>query len=965
MNDKERETSYRNPAQEEAIRSEGPTLVIAGPGTGKTYTIIQRALHLIQDEKVKPEQIMIVTYTVKVSKELMTRLTDELSRRNIEVNLHEMYIGTFHHICRRLLKEFREYTRLERSFIETDQFEQQYMVYEHLHDFEEIPGFEKVVLRSYTHGVTGAKIFFSPWKRCKKICEYVNRLEEELVHPEEMVRNGDERIRILGWMMMRYRKLAKNRNFLDFTRLQTETWYILSEKESVRKQVTGRVKYILVDEYQDSNSIQEKLVQLLGGSGRGLFVVGDDDQSIYRFRGASVSNILQFSHQFSVNCKVITLDTNYRSNQGIVTFCMKWMAAPSWFTWERGGKRYRYLKGKIHSKNSDGGVPSVVKITSRKNEKELEGKIVSFIETLKTEGCITDYNQVAILFDSVKGKRAIGLQYALYRRGIPVYAPRSGHFFERREVAWLLGCLLYLFPKVWESLKKGKELDETEGIRDKYVTFLSMAKTAMKEKSDLKEALDKEKKALSLKGTTSFSLLGLCYRILSFAPFSAIIDQAAVSESNEARNLETITRLISRFECFIEENHGHGQETAEDVEIFFSKYLRLWFENGVGEYEDEEVYAPPGRVSFLNIHQSKGLEYPVVIVASLYDYPRGEDLLIAKAVEKVTGRKSYEPYGDVRDFDFRRKYYTAFSRAETLLALACNTEKGKEPYKAFQKPLDSLPEFDDSSLSYGKLHFRSVGISGFKQHFSFTSQIALYEDCPLKYKLNRVYRFAPVRGMALLYGTLVHETIEDIHRRVLHGEEESLTPANIYAWMITDYQAMAKTENTWLSQKELDRAFQEIMGYVSYRQGNWSMVKEAEYPLEMVEDEYIISGTIDLLQTEEGKTDIIDFKTGHKPEEGSPLLAKYESQLSIYAYLVKEKMGADIGRLLLYFTGEEGDPLHEVPFTPQIISEKMRLFDRCAKQIMAGDFNHKAKWEGKEIPYPCRMCEWKRYCGRE
>ena len=157
--------SIQNPDQYEAIHSEGPTLVIAGPGTGKTYTIIQRVLYLIRDRKVKPEQIMIVTYTVKASKELMTRLTNELSRQGIEINLHEMYIGTFHHICRRLLKEFREYTRLERNFIETDQFEQQYMVYEHLADFEEIPNFELVVQSSYINNRTGEEVTVPPWKR--------------------------------------------------------------------------------------------------------------------------------------------------------------------------------------------------------------------------------------------------------------------------------------------------------------------------------------------------------------------------------------------------------------------------------------------------------------------------------------------------------------------------------------------------------------------------------------------------------------------------------------------------------------------------------------------------------------------------------------------------------------------------------------------------------------------------------
>lgn len=135
---------------------------------------------------------MIVTYTVKASKELMTRLTNELSRQGIEINLHEMYIGTFHHICRRLLKEFREYTRLERNFIETDQFEQQYMVYEHLAEFEKIPNFEMVVRSSYINRAE-EEVKVAPWKRCRTICQYVNRLSEELMNPEDMTRSGDEK----------------------------------------------------------------------------------------------------------------------------------------------------------------------------------------------------------------------------------------------------------------------------------------------------------------------------------------------------------------------------------------------------------------------------------------------------------------------------------------------------------------------------------------------------------------------------------------------------------------------------------------------------------------------------------------------------------------------------------------------------------------------------------------------------
>ena len=157
-----------NDSQKAAILSEGPTLLIAGPGTGKTYTIIQRVLYLIREKRVKPEEIMLVTYTLKASKELTTRLTDVLSKAGIEVNRHEMYIGTFHHICRQILKEFQEYTHLPKNYLAVDQFEQQYLVYEHLQEFAAIPNFRRVIQDSYLK--QGKLIGISPWHQCQTIC---------------------------------------------------------------------------------------------------------------------------------------------------------------------------------------------------------------------------------------------------------------------------------------------------------------------------------------------------------------------------------------------------------------------------------------------------------------------------------------------------------------------------------------------------------------------------------------------------------------------------------------------------------------------------------------------------------------------------------------------------------------------------------------------------------------------------
>lgn len=954
-----------NDSQKAAIHSEGPTLLIAGPGTGKTYIIIQRVLYLIREKRVKPEEIMLVTYTQKASKELTTRLTDVLSKAGIEVNLHEMYIGTFHHICRKILKEFQEYTHLPKNYLSVDQFEQQYLVYEHLSEFAAIPNFRRVIQDSYLK--QGELIRISPWHQCQTICRYVNGLSEELLLPEEMRRTcGNQlggRIEVLARMMMKYTRLEEERHFIDFSRLQKETYALLSSHPEILDSLQKRIRYIMIDEYQDTNFIQEQLIRLLGGSSQQIFVVGDDDQSIYRFRGASIGNILGFSKIYET-CHTFKLDTNYRSHPGIVRFCMDWMRGlKSW----RGadGRMFRYVKGDIHAASEETGTP-VLRITG-KDLSECHARIADFIEGLKERGQITDYNQVAVLCSSVKSNASRALQLQLRRKGIASYAPRAGWFFKRQEVEWLIGTLLLLFPSFSDSMENRDDMQETRGILDTYFECMGVARMMLAKTGHraLKDWLDRTRSVISYEKKLPASFLHLVYQMLSFAPFSDILDSAVRGESNAARNLSAITRLIARFGFFLPENHGHGEETVEDVHLFFSRYLRLWFENGVNEYEDEERYAPSGSVSFLNIHQAKGLEYPVVIVPSLDERARwdAESDLISRVVEKVSGRKPAEPPKEMKNFDLWRKYYTAFSRAETLLVLASSQKKG-DTSEEFQWIMPALPAYNAKEADYHHLTCRPVGRNVFKPRFAFTSQIALYEECPMKYLWHRVYRFAGTQGSHAMYGELVHETIEDIHRAVLRGEAERATPSVIYGWMMANYISLSDKENSWLPEAKLKQAFSEILGYVDFRKGNWDDALAAECPLELVKDDYILNGTIDLLSGNGDQVRVIDFKTGKKPPMDSPLMEKYLSQLEIYAYLVETKLGRSVERLVLYFTSDGKDPCVVFPMSKERVKKRIEEFDKMSRRILARDFARRCEMKKNELPTACRFCDFRKYCGR-
>lgn len=524
-----------------------------------------------------------------------------------------------------------------------------------------------------------------------------------------------------------------------------------------------------------------------------------------------------------------------------------------------------------------------------------------------------------------------------------------------------------LFPGFSDSMENRDDMQETRGILETYFECMGVARMmlAKPEHRALKDWLDRTRSVISYEKKLPASFLHLVYQMLSFAPFSDILDSAVRGESNAARNLSAITRLIARFGFFLPENHGHGEETVEDVHLFFSRYLRLWFENGVNEYEDEERYAPSGSVSFLNIHQAKGLEYPVVIVPSLDERARwdAESDLISRVVEKVSGRKSAEPPKEMKNFDLWRKYYTAFSRAETLLVLASSQKRG-DTSEEFQWIMPALPAYNAKEADYHHLTCRPVGRNVFKPRFAFTSQIALYEECPMKYLWHRGYSFAGTQGSHAMYGELVHETIEDIHRAVLRGEADRVTPPAIYGWMMANYISLSDKENSWLPEAKLKQAFAEIRGYVDFRKVNWDDALAAECPLELVKDDYILNGTIDLLSGNGDKVRVIDFKTGKKPPMDSPLMEKYLSQLEVYAYLVETKLGRSVERLVLYFTSDAENPCVVFPMSKERVEKRMEEFDATARRILARDFARRCEMKKNELPTACRFCDFRKYCGR-
>lgn len=947
-----------NESQRLAIKTaDGPVLIMAGPGTGKTHTLVQRAIFLIQERGVQPEQILMATFTEKAAKELVTRITNELTERGIATNINEMYIGTFHSLCLRIIKEHLEYTRLKKNYRTLDQFDQSYTVFQNIYKFRNIPGIDAVLSKG------GA------WRQAGEICGFVNNLAEELIDPNDLKSDPDPQIAALGSMLDTYQEVLSENNLMDFSAIQTEAYWLLKNNPLILAEIQSKIQYVMIDEYQDTNYIQEQLVFLLGGSHNNICVVGDDDQGLYRFRGATIRNILEFPSKFAEGeCKIIPLVVNYRSNSDIVDFYNEWMATTDGARFRFRWKGFRYDKMIKPETKSTINSPAVVKLASNEDLDEWCEKILLFIQKLMDSGKLNDYNQISFLFNSVKHERVTKLARYLEDNGVNVYSPRSDMFFQREEIKLMTGCLMLMFPKYIIGLEEeGYQYLQPEHYKY-YRSCVMTANTYLErsEAADFRNWIRRRGKIhSSLKDTTDYAYSGLIYQMFEFSPFSDILDtdmRVGLVDLRPARNVSLFTQIVNKFEYLHRVEVFSSKSIDINTEKFFNLYLRLLFDGGISEYEDDAEYAPSGCVSFLTIHQSKGMEFPIVFVDSLGNTPRKahKDIMLV-VEEKYYKRSAFEPHDQTKFFDFWRLYYTAFSRAQDLLILTCNEDK-RTPSKYFSEVYEELVDVEGSEFDIFEFEFKDVKDVNLKGTFSFTSHITVYETCSLQYKFYKELEFAPVRVNAMLFGMLVHQTIEDIHRAAFRREEYLINPDNIVGWFDTNYTSLVKSERSYLAEPQRNAALNQVLRYADRQAGQWHTIKDSEVDVSLVKPDYIIEGKIDLIKGEGDTVDIVDFKSEKKPDifKDADRLGHYQRQLQVYAHLVEERTGQKVGKMHLYYTGEEsGVPTISYPYQQTAVDATIQAFDDTVHKILRNEYGQRALSQKT-----CNECDFRFYCSK-
>jgi DNA helicase II / ATP-dependent DNA helicase PcrA len=935
--------------QKEAVRTtEGPVLIIAGPGSGKTHTLVERISYLIQTNKAKPEEILVATFTEKAAKELQTRVSNRLSEQNIVFNLNEMYIGTIHSICLRILEENRDYTRLKRNFKMMDQFDQQFFIYQHLRDFQSIENMNLVLTQKRR------------WDQSETLLKWINKITEELIDPNKLMESNYPMMKALGKAYLLYQQLLAEDNALDFSTIQLEAFNLLQNHPAIKETLHNMIKYLMIDEFQDTNTIQEKIVLSLTNQNHNLCVVGDDDQGLYRFRGATIRNILEFHQNFD-SCHQINLSTNYRSHPDIIQFYNRWMQEQNW---KEGSLTFRYDKVIKPQEKMFHSLPSVIKVAGDPALKNWHDEVYEFLQTLKNRGAISDWNQIAFLFKSVKNPKVKALSNFLESKGIPVYSPRSNMFFAREEIRLVLGAYMYMFPQTqkvreWEP---GAWLDAWE-THDKWLQEFTIV-VNLPENAALKDWIDKKARIhASLQDNLNYGFSGLFYQLLQFPLFNKYLDDynGKTMDSRTSRNLSIFSQMIVKFEYLERMDVITPRYLNSKLQTFWNQYLRFLDEGGITEYEDDSEYAPSGCVSFLTIHQSKGLEFPIVLVGSLEANPRKSHTDIDEILEsEFSSKETFEPMDKIKFYDFWRLYYTAFSRAQNLLVLT-----GQEQIGRWNCPSNSFAQIYRGVTDWRKvpiwdIEYEKVKDVNLKETYSFTSHINLYNTCPLQYKFFKDLAFTPVRQGAQIFGTVVHQTIEDVHKAVLAGNENSITNENVDVWFETNYKFLSNRERVYLGAPQQKAALQQVKRYIDMHRGDWKKVKEAEVEISLVKENYILKGTVDLIRGENETVEIIDFKSEKKPNFAidKERLKHYQNQLEVYAHLVEEKEQQKVSKMHIYYTGEtENSPYVTFEKSALAVRETIEAFDSTVESIEKRQYSVK-----KRPKQHCPNCDMRFYC---
>jgi len=662
-----------NSTQKAAVEAvDGPVLIFAGAGSGKTRVLTHKLFYLVNEGLFKPEEILAVTFTNKAAKEMKVRVMKLLKANELSLS-----IGTFHSICARILREDIQVLGFSKHFAIYD-VKDQLDVIKVLYEKNDI-----------------SKTLITPSQLRNQISLFKNKMID---HKTVERRSRTILEKTVSKIYAEYQKSLKLNDALDFDDLLTFPLEIFDKKPSILKKYQTRWKYILVDEYQDTNRAQFEFLTLLSQKHQNICVVGDDDQSIYGWRGAEISNILDFEKTFS-SCRVFTLEKNYRSTQEILNAATAVVMNND----KRANKN-------LIAANGPGEALGLIETN---DEQEEASAIVSSIEKEIKLNKRT-FNNFSVLYRTNAQSRA--LEESFIRQGIPYNIIGSLRFYERKEVKNVLAYLRLVvnlrdtislrriinFPargigaKTIDKCVQQSEKDKIEfidvlknpdkmDIRGKQASALSKFYNIIKKYHDLREKLSASELARSL-----IEEIG----VLSYFKNS--------TEPDAKDRFDNVAELLTS----IEEFSGRDQEASlgrflEDVSL----------QTDIDHWNDSD-----NRVTMMTIHSSKGLEFPVVFIA-------GMDEGLFPLFNSIDDKKELE--------EERRLFYVALTRAEERVYILYATNRrrmGVEMVNGLpSRFINEIPENSLEKISFSSSVTRKF-VSGTRKKDGLTQMVRTVTD---------------------------------------------------------------------------------------------------------------------------------------------------------------------------------------------------------------------------------------------
>ena len=956
-----------NDEQREAVQHpNGPLAIIAGAGTGKTRVITYRIAYLIAAKLAKPKEILALTFTDKAAAEMEERV-DVL----VPYSYTDMTISTFHSFGDKLIREFAVDLGLNPDFKLMMQAEQALFLREHLF---------KLPLKHY-------RPLSNPTKFLDDLLRHFSRAKDEDISPVEYVEFAERQLAVarqqtadsiiileaekqveLATGYEAYQKLLVEFGVSDFGDQIALAIKLLRESPDVRRRLQERFRYILVDEFQDTNYAQFQLVKELAAGHCNLTVVADDDQSIYKFRGAAISNILNFSSTYP-DAKYVVLNKNYRSTQAILD------------------ASYKLIR------HND---PDRLEVKQKINKKligcELGGKPVEHLhfDTLSAEAeavaekiaqKIADENfkpgDFCILVRS--NHAADPYLRALAEKKIPYRFSGNRGLYQREEIRLLIAFLKTLAdPRDSQSLyhlalseiyrMPMADLQRCLGIHDRtHRPLINIFRQP--DEGDWSEPLSPEGRVTIAKVVADHDKyleksrqLPAYVLIYHFLKDTGYLNRLAAGESVESdyklRNLAKFFNTVQNYANF----------TSSGDAAFFAQHLDLMRDfgddPGLADADlDEEA------VQVLTIHKAKGLEFPVVFMVGLVARKFPTDMRQSTIELPEALIKDKLPEGDFHLQEERRLFYVGMTRAQRELYLTSSRDHGGAKLKKVSlfvheavdhahadedylkcSPLESLARFEMTPIEFPT----EDGAIPADQILTLDShKIDDYLTCPLKYKYAKILRVPLEVHHAIIYGKAIHEAVRVYNQRKLQGRP--VTPDDLIRVFKTNWRSEG-----FISREHEDQRFaygQEVLKrFFAQQEANGTIPTYVEEQFKFRVGNNLIVGRWDRIdELSDGGIFVTDYKSSEvtDPDKVRDQTVK-SRQLRLYALAYEARFGRPVTGWRLHFldTGFIGEA-----------SRKERLLKKTEEDILkAAAGIRRRDYSPDPGPVKCPFCAYQDIC---